>query len=253
MSATPPVRASDRLIAVVESFLQAPTQTLSEVSAACGIDPSTATRYLRQLVKHGWLERDENTRAYTLGLRLVAIGHAAREARPLRGRVLPYMRELLEQFDETVNLAVHQGGEVVVIEALESGRSFRRGASIGDRDDWFVSSLGKAILAHLPDSQVRDLLRRHPPVHRTEHTRMNAEEILADLAAVRRQGYALDDEESEVGLKCVGVALCDEHGRYSHALSVSGPTGRIDKRLDELTAALTRVARRIGAETGGMR
>jgi IclR family acetate operon transcriptional repressor len=248
MTATAPIRLSDRLISIVESFLTAPRQSLSAVSAACGMEPSTATRYLRQLVEHGWLERDETSRMYSLGVRLVTIGHAARLARPLRNRVIPHMRNLLNQFDETINLAVHQAGEVVIIEALESGRSIRKGASVGDRDDWFVSSLGKSILAHLPEHDVRELLHTRPPVRRTAATRTDPNDVLADLADIRRRGYALDDEESEVGLKCVGVPIRDDRGRYSYALSVSGPTSRIDARLSELTAALTAVARTVGAE-----
>jgi IclR family acetate operon transcriptional repressor len=236
---------SDRLVAVIESFLARPRQTLSEVAAACEMEPSTATRYLRQLVEHGWLERDE-MRTYTLGVRLIEIGQAARMARPLRGTVLPHMRELLARFNETINLAVHRSGEVVIIEALESGRSIRRGATIGDRDDWFNSSLGKSILAHLPHQQVLDLLAAHPPVRRTENTLLDRESILTALAQVRMRGYALDDEESEIGLKCVGVPLRDNHGHYSHALSISGPTARMDTRLDEITSALCAVAKAIG-------
>ncbi|MBB5627138.1 IclR family transcriptional regulator [Sphaerisporangium krabiense] len=247
MRSTVSAKSSDRLIAIVESFVDAPRQSLSEVSAACGIDPSTATRYLRRLVEHGWLERDEQTRAYTLGVRLITVGQAARTARPLRARVLPHMRELLARFDETVNLALHEGGEIVIIEALESGRSIRRGASVGDRDDWFVSSLGKCVLAHLPERAVEHLMRTRPPVRRTRFTRTEPHDVLADLAAVRERGYALDDEESEIGLKCVGVPIRDDRGQYSHALSVSGPTARIDERLDELIAALTEVAHRVGS------
>jgi IclR family acetate operon transcriptional repressor len=239
---------SDRLIAVVESFLDNPRQTLSGVSAVCGMEPSTATRYLRQLVAHGWLERDDETRTYSLGTRLVEIGKAARTAHPLRQAVLPYMQDLLARFDETVNLAVHQSGEIVIIEALESGRSIRRGATVGDRDGWFVSSLGKSILAHLPEDQVLGLLAAHPPRRLTDHTLVRRETILADLADVRARGFALDDEEAEIGLKCVGVPLRDHHGRVTHALSISGPAGRMNARLEEMTAAMTQVSRSFGSE-----
>jgi DNA-binding IclR family transcriptional regulator len=241
-----PVRLGDRLIAIVESFLNAPTQTLSEVSAACGIEPSTTLRYLRLLVEHGWLERDEQTRAYSLGLRLIEVGHAARNVRPLRRVVLPHMRELVARFNETVNLAVHQAGQVVIIEAVESGRSIRRGASIGDRDDWFVSSLGKAILAYLPPERVLALLAEHPPVRRTPRTLVTEKAILDDLGQIRVRGYALDDEEAEIGLKCVGVPILDHRGEYSHALSISGPTARINDNFGEIVTALCEVAMSVG-------
>jgi DNA-binding IclR family transcriptional regulator len=249
MTATASARPGDRLIAIIESFLDAPRQSLSEVAAACGMDPSTTIRYLRQLSEHGWLERDEASRTYCLGARMVSIGHAARHARPLRARVLPHMRDLLVRFDETINLAVHQAGAVVIIEALESGRSIRTGASVGDRDDWFTSSLGKSILAHLPEREVRKLLTAHRPARRTIKTRVRTADIMADLAEIRRCGYALDDEEAEIGMKCVGVPIRDERGTVNYAMSVTGPTARIDARLEEIIAALTSVAKAVDAET----
>jgi DNA-binding IclR family transcriptional regulator len=251
MTATASARPGDRLIAIVESFLEAPRQSLSEVSAACGMDPSTTSRYLRLLVEHGWLERDEVSRVYCLGVRLLTVGQAARQTQPLRGRLLPHMHNLLSTFDETINLAVHRADEVVIIEALESRRSIRGGATVGDRDDWFVSSLGKAILAHQPDRGVRELLRTRPLVRRTEKTRIDADDILADLADIRRRGYALDDEESEIGMKCVGVPIRDDRGRYSHALSISGPTVRIDAQLEDIIAALREVAHKVDTEGRG--
>jgi DNA-binding IclR family transcriptional regulator len=248
MSSASPASRSDRLIAVVESFLVNSHQTLSEVSVACGMEPSTATRYLRHLVARGWLERHDETRTYSLGARLIEIGKAARTAHPLRQAVLPLMQDLLSRFDETVNLAVHQTGEIVIIEALESRRSIRRGATVGDRDGWFVSSLGKSILAHLPEEQVLTLLAAHPPQQLTQHTLVSREAILTDLADVRRRGFALDDEEAEIGLKCVGVPLRDYHGSVSHALSISGPTERINARLEEIITAMTQVSRSFGSE-----
>lgn len=240
-----PARAGDRLIAVVESFLTRPSQTLSQVAAACGMELPTATRYLRQLVEHGWLERDEASRAYLLGVRLIEIGQAARIARPLRKIVIPHMHKLLARFDETVNLAFHLGDQVVIVDALESGRSIRRGANVGDHDDW-SSSLGKSILAHLPAATVTSLLATYPPVRQTQNTITDPAAILAELAEVRRNGYALDNEEAEIGLKCVGVPIMDHGGRCSYALSISGPTARIDARLGEITDALKAVAQDLG-------
>jgi IclR family acetate operon transcriptional repressor len=239
----PPVRLGDRLIAIVESFLAAPSQTLTDVSTVCGMEPSTTIRYLRLLMEHDWLERDEPTRTYSLGVRLATIGHAARSAGPLRQRVAPHMQDLVKKFDETVNLAVHQSGAIVIIEAFESGRSIRRGASIGDRDDWFSSSLGKAILAFLPDNEIVDIFATHRPVRHTENTLVTLDAVRAELDVVRDQGYALDNEEAEIGLKCVGVAIRDHLGVYSHALSISGPTWRMDQRLDSMIDELQQVAR----------
>jgi DNA-binding IclR family transcriptional regulator len=244
---SPPVRTSDRLIAVVESFLSRPTQTLSQVAAACGMELPTTTRYLQRLVEHQWLERDEVSRGYRLGVRLIELGEAARAEHPLVKRILPYMRDLLSQFDETVNLAVHRGEAVIIIEGLEGRWSVRRGASIGDRDNWTASSLGKAILAHLPGAAVDKLLADYPPVRLTDHSLTDIGEVKAQLAQIRQRGYAIDDEEGEVGLKCVGVPILDDHGHYTHALSVSGPVARMDQQLEDIISALTSTAARLAA------
>lgn len=245
-------QSSDRLMSIIESFLTEPRQSLSEVALACDLEPPTAIRYLRQLVDRGWVERDEATKSYTLGVALVTIGEAAQATQPIRLRALPYMQELLREFDETVNIAINTRGSVVVIDALESRRSIRRGATVGEKDDWFVSSLGKSILAYLPESEVMELLTLYPPVRKTEKTLVEAAEILADLASIRARGYALDDEESEIGLKCVGVPIVSGGGRVEFALSVSGPTPRMEARLDQIIAALTQAADAIGVANKGI-
>jgi DNA-binding IclR family transcriptional regulator len=245
-------QSSDRLMSIIESFLTSPQQSLSEVAVACDLEPPTAIRYLRQLVERGWLERDGTTKSYTLGVALVTIGAAAQSMRPVRVRALPYMRDVLRAFDETVNIAINQRGRVVVIEALESGRSIRRGATVGQKDEWFVSSLGKSILAYLPESEVLELLELYPPVRRTEKTLLTRRDILADLAEIRERGYALDDEESEIGLKCVGVPIWGGGNGVNYALSVSGPTPRIEERLDEIIRSLKDAAAAISLANKGV-
>jgi IclR family acetate operon transcriptional repressor len=238
-------------MSIIESFLVRSPQTLSDVASSCGLESPTAIRYLRQLVERGWLERSERGKSYTLGVALVTIGEAAQAAQPIRVRALPYMRDVLSAFNETVNIAMRHRGEVVIIEALESKQSIRRGATVGEKDEWFNSSLGKAILAHSPEDEVLELLERHPPARRTEKTLMTKEDIFSDLAVVRTRGYALDDEESEIGLKCVGVPVWGGTNRVSYALSVSGPTPRIDKHLDEIVACLKSAAAEISLANKG--
>lgn len=231
-------QSSDRLMSIVESFLDRPQQSLSEVAAACALEPGTAIRYLRQLVDRGWLERDDTSKIYTLGVALVTIGEAAQAAWPIRQRAMSHMRALLLEFDETVNLAVEHRGDVIVLDALESGRSIRRGARIGEKDEWFGTSLGKAILAYMPEERVLEMYELHPPVRHTPRSLVERHDVLTDLALVRERGYALDDEESEIGLKCVGVPIWGAGNEVRCALSVSGPTPRIAERLDDIVESL---------------
>lgn len=245
-------QSSDRLMSIIESFLVDSQQSLSEVAFACKLEPPTAMRYLRQLVERGWLERDESTKVYTLGVALVTIGDAAQAARPILTRALPYMRQVLSSFDETVNIAMEHRGDVIVIESLESGRSIRRGATVGEVDGWFDSSLGKSILAFMPEADVVHLFEQHPPVKTTEKTLLTREAVLDDLAQIRQRGYALDDEESEVGLMCVGAPIWGAGNQVTHAISVSGPTQRVRNRLDEIVGALQSAAAEISLANKGV-
>lgn len=227
-------QGNERLMRVIDSFLTQPKQSLSEVAAACDLGAPTTMRYLNDLVDHGWLEREESTKLYTLGVALVTIGGAARAGQPIIIRAMPVMKKLVAEFDETVNIAVKIRDEVVVLEALEGNQSIRGGARAGDKDQWFNSSLGKAILAHAPEQEVLDLFDRFPPQRCTPRTLMTTDAVLTDLAEVRGRGYALDDEESEIGLKCVGVPIWSGLGEVTHALSISGPTQRINNRFEEI-------------------
>jgi IclR family acetate operon transcriptional repressor len=241
-----PRRGGERLIAIVESFIDSPRQTLSEISARSGIDPATSTRYLKQLVERGWLEKDPTTRNYSPGIRLYVIGQLARDLDSTRRRALPKMRELRDQYDETINMGVFRGREVVIIEAIESKRSIRTGATVGEVDEWFASSLGKSILAHLPADEVEEIVAAYPPVRHTEHSLVTLDEIMDDLALVRERGYALDDQESEIGLKCVGVPIIEPGGIVTHAISISGPARRIDDHLDRIVESMRVLAVQLG-------
>jgi len=245
-------QGADRLMSVVESFLDSPQQTLSEVAAACGLGVPTAMRYLHHLVERGWLERDATSKHYTLGVALVTIGGAARAAQPITARSLPYMKELVAAFDETVNVAMRVQNEVIVVEAVEGRQSMRGGAKAGEKDEWFNSSLGKSILAYAPEEDVLELLERFPPQRRTGKTLVTADEIFRDLAEVRERGYALDDEESEIGLKCVGVPIWGGGPNpVSYAMSMSGPTQRIDNRLEQIAEQLQAAAAQISLANKG--
>jgi IclR family acetate operon transcriptional repressor len=156
------------------------------------------------------------------------------------------MQRLLERFGETVNLAVKQGRDVVIIDALESQQSIKRGATIGQRDNWFCSSLGKAMLAFMPLEEVNALLEMFPLERRTPNTLSTRKALLDGLEEIRVVGYAIDDEEAEFGLRCVGVPLLDFRGRPTHALSISGPADRLDEQQRaQMGGELLRAAREI--------
>jgi IclR family acetate operon transcriptional repressor len=216
--------AIDRAMTILEAFEDSTELSLADVSRASGLSEATALRYATSLTTHGLLERNGRTGRYRLGMRLFLLGgHALRDRDP-RSAALPHMQRLRERFDETVNLATRNGDELILIEVLESRRPIRKGAHLGERDRWATSALGKAILAHLAESEARLLLAGEVS------TDFDLDRLLAELGVIRARGYAVDNGECEPDLRCVAAVIFDRVGTPCHALSVAGPESRLALR-----------------------
>ena len=234
-----------RAVSILEAFRDATDLSLAELSRASGLSEATALRYASSLTTHGLLERDPGSGRYTLGMRLFLLGEDALRGRDPRGAALPHMRRLRDLFSETVNLAMRNGDELILIEVVESPRSLRLGANLGERDEWGSSAVGKAILAQLEEGEARLLLNETMP------RRDDAASILAQLPRARKRGYAVDDGECKPGLRCVGAPIFDRTGAPRYALSVAGPSGRITMAsVPAIGAELREAAAAISAELG---
>lgn len=244
------IAAVSRTIAILETLERSGPLRLTDVAQATELSEPTAFRYLSTLVEHRVVDREPDG-TYRLGLRLFAMGQRAVGQRDVRGVALSHMERLLERFEETVNLAVRRGDELMLIEVIESQRSIRKGASIGDTDVWHCSGLGKAVMALLPEKEVREILARRGTPALTDRTLCTVDDVVDHLGVVRERGYAVDDEEAEPGLRCVAAAVKDRRGSPLYALSVSGPAGRIgsDAFADigqEIAAAAAAISEALG-------
>ncbi len=225
--------AVDRAVAVLEAVATSQGRRLAEVARAADLNEATTLRYLSSLESHDLIERDDSARTYSLGLRLYRLGQQAIGLRDVRKIALSHMERLHEQFEETVNLAQWRGDKLIVIDVLESQRSIRRGASIGDIDFWHASALGKSLLAAADTDDARALLARIEKPRFTEHTLVQVDEILASLPKITSCGYAIDDEEYELGLRCTAAAVRDRSGHPVYAISISGVAARMSLRVTE--------------------
>jgi DNA-binding IclR family transcriptional regulator len=241
----------DRLMAILAAFDEATDLPLVELARSAGLSDATALRYATSLVTHDFLERDGATGRYRLGLRLFELGQNALRARDPRATALPHMARLRSRFEETVNLAMRRGDELVLVEVLESEQAIRKGASLGDRDCWHASSLGKAVLARLDREEARALLERIDRQRFTQQTITSVERLLDELEVVRAKGYAIDDRETEDELRCVGAAILDRHGSPAYAISIAGPASRVTlEAAVEMGGELRQAASAISAELG---
>jgi len=221
------VRAVERTVLLLEALAsgQGRPKTLSELARLADMPEPSALRYLATLTRAGLAEQ-EGTGAqgrYHPGIGLFLLAEHSLGKPDVRAIALPSMQRLRERYQETVNLAAFRQHRLVIVEVLEGIRSIRQGARVGEEDRLRSTALGKAILATLEDDEALALLAEENLGACTPKTIIDDRAMRDELSRVRQQGYAIDDEESEIGLRCVGVAIAGRH-RTTYGLSISGPS-----------------------------
>jgi IclR family transcriptional regulator, acetate operon repressor len=236
---------------LLETVAAGPDLGLSQLSERTGVSKGSAFRVLSTLESRGYLSKDGQTRKYGPGPRLLALSHSVVARLDLVHSARSVLKRLHAEFDETVNLGVLSGGQIVYVDMLESHRGLRMAAQLGARDALHSTALGKAIVAALPVAEARQLFRSYRRARATPRTLVSLDDLEADLARVRQRGYAIDDEENEVGARCVGAAVVDTAGRPVAAISVSGPASRMDGDvLERIGAAVCDAAHDIESKLG---
>jgi IclR family acetate operon transcriptional repressor len=227
--------------------------SLTEVAQQVGLSPSTAHRLLTTLEQERYVHFDPERRLWSVGMQAFMAGNAFLRTRSLTGAARPHMRALMEESAETVNLAVEDQYEAVYLAQVESRQMMRAFARPGGRVPLHCSSVGKAMLSAMPNAAVAKILQRKGLPRVTIKTISNTVALREDLLRVRDRGYALDDEEHAVGLRCIASAIFDENAEPIAAISVSGPMVRIsDERVPLLGDAVRKKAAAITALLGGV-
>jgi IclR family acetate operon transcriptional repressor len=242
------VQALDRAFELLEAMADAGgIATLSQLAAATGLPMPTVHRIVQSLAVGGYVRKDVSHR-YALGPRLIRLGEVAGLA--LGARATPSLRRLAQQIGETANLAMLEGDSVVYVAQAPSPHAMRMFTEVGRHVLPHCTGVGKALLAELPVGQVVELVGRTGLPARTEHTITEVPALLAELERVRELGYAVDDGEQEVGVRCVAVSLTRAPALL--ALSVSGPSGRLTlERVKEIAPVLRDVADRLTRDLSG--
>lgn len=223
---------------------------LTEICQRVRLPKTTVFRYLYTLRECGFVAYDADTDQYWLGLRVLELGKLASEQLHIREIALPLMRDLRDRFNETVNLGVLDGGEVVYVELVESRHSLRMQPGLGIRDPVYSTALGKAILAFLPQDQWPAYLPEQLYAV-TEKTHTSYETLQQDLIATQKRGFSIDNEENVVGGYCVGAPIFNHLNQIVAALSISAPTSRLtDVLQQEIVTAATETATAISSQLG---
>ena len=224
---------------LLEALAEAGRLSLGELSRRTDVNRTSAYRILATLATRGYIAKDAGQRVYLPGPRLLAISAAFLSGLGLIQFARPVMESLSAELGETVNLGILNGYQVLYLDMIEGHQSLRMAARVGSHDAVHCTALGKALLAFTPSEDLQNLLVSCTWEQRTRRTRKSTDALRRDLARVRRQGFATDDEENERGVRCIGVPIRDGQGRPIAALSVSGPTARLPR------SAWPRIARRL--------
>ncbi len=246
------VQAIDRGLAVLAIIAGSDGLTLTDLSQRAGLAPSTAHRILASLEAHQFVFHDEERGLWLIGVGAFEVGTAFLRNRRLAGIGRLVMHELMERTGETVNLGIEDSGEVVFISQVESHSALRAFFRAGSRAAIHASGVGKALLAEMPDARVREILYKRGLAKFTERTLVAPADLFHQLGEVRRRGWAVDDEERNLGMRCVAAAIFNEYSEAIAGVSVSGPTVRFTpERAMELGPLVHRAAEEISASIGG--
>jgi IclR family acetate operon transcriptional repressor len=223
---------------------------LKAICDLTGIHKSTAHRFLKHLEREGYLIRTE-AGAYLIGPRLAQMSARGNQGATLQAVARPILWELWKSTQETVNLAVLDQGTVLYVDVMESPHEFRLSSRVGTRRSLHVTALGKALAAFLPAEARESILSTIKFQPATPRTIMNLVQFRQELEKIRRQGYAVDDEEAVQGARCVSAPILNADHESIGAVSVSGPVTRVSpSQVAALSGAVTEAARAISAAMG---
>jgi len=240
------VQCVDRALLIIETLAEDDEgYRLSDLAVRTGLSTSTVHRLLATLEKRRFVQFDRDESKWHVGAQCFAVGATFTRRRNFVAQAMPYLRKLRDLTRETANLAVVDDQSIIVLTRMESREIMRSLTKVGGRVAMVASGVGKAVLATYSDKDVNAIICRQGMPRLTEKSIVRPGELFRELEAIRRQGYAVDDEEARMGLRCVAAVVYNDCGESLAAISVSGMTSRL---TDDRLPALGRIVREVAAE-----
>jgi IclR family KDG regulon transcriptional repressor len=242
------VRAVERAVQILSSFDgQHAEQGVSEIAHTTGLPKATAHRIIMTLYNSGFLERTADGEKFRLGLPMLGLGLGALRRLDVRRVAQPYMQKLVEQFQEICTLGVFDRGQVLYVEVVHSNHSLTIAARVGRHLPAHCTASGKVLLAFLPSEVVEPVLRA-PLEAYTGKTITSSDRLRKELEIVRQRGYAIADEEFEVGIWAISAPIRDIDRNVIAAMSIPFPINRLNlERVPEIAQALLEAANAVSA------
>jgi IclR family transcriptional regulator, KDG regulon repressor len=237
---------------LIDAIAKAGTAGLRELADQNGFPPSTVHRLLSDLKRAGYVSQDTKTAKYRLSLKFLELGAVVREELDVITAARPHMTALMEATSETVNLALFDGAGIIYVDQVANSNSFlRMFTRVGTRAPLHCTGVGKACMACLPDEYLPEYWPSAEKTKYTGKTIVDEQTLRKELKAIRHQGYAVDNEEMEVGVRCVASAIRRDNDKVVAAVSISGPSSRVTpERVSHIGNLVRQAASSISADLG---
>lgn len=235
-----PIQVADRLFHTIELLVENGPMGLIDISKELELNKSTVHRVLNSLIYMGYVKQNEENLKYSLTYKICRLSNSVIQQTDLVDMARPYLRELSFKTGETVHLVVKDGTNAIYIDKVENdANTVRLISTIGKSIPLYCSGVGKAMMATMEEKSVRKIWKFSEIKKLTEKTITDYDSMLKELEAIRIRGYAIDDEENEIGVKCVAVAIDDFMEKPRYAISISAPEIRMkEERMEELAKML---------------
>jgi DNA-binding IclR family transcriptional regulator len=234
------IRSAQRMFTILEILAAKGELGVTELGIQANLNKATVHRQLNTLLSMGYVKKDERSEKYSLTFKLLEVAGQFLNHIDMRTVARPYLDKLAELTGETVHLVQKDGLYCVYIDKVEpTVNSIRMVSRIGLRQPLYCTGVGKAILAALSDQEICSIWNSSEISRLTPNTITDWEKFQAEIQNIRRLGYAVDNEENEIGVKCVAVALRDFSGQVCHAISISAPVSRMkESNIKQITESL---------------
>lgn len=224
---------------------------ITDISQKVGLHKSTVYRLVLTLIQKDFVMQDKDTNKYRLTFKLYELGNKRIKEMDILTASKLYSKKLMESVNEVVHLVIRDGSKIVYIDKVEANNTIRMASYIGNRSPMYCTSVGKAILAFLPDNVVDEIWDKSKVKKLTDNTITDFHDLKRELKEVREKGYAVDNEENELGVRCVGAPIFNRFGDVEGAISVSGPAIRMtEKKTEAVAREVMKYAGLISSELG---
>lgn len=247
MESKNPIQVTDRLFLVLETLAELGPSTLAALCQNMDLNKSTVHRLLSSLMYVGYVKQEPETGKYMLSFKLLTLSNKILSRMDILEIVRPFFKRLSEETGETVHFVQIDGYDAVYIYKEEAYQnSIRMASKVGSRIPLYCSGVGKAMLADMPEDRVKEIWDSSTITALTPMTITDFDRFQEVLKEIRVRGYALDNEENELGVRCIAVSLPDYRGKTKFAFSVSAPASRMDDtRIRELSQIILRTKEEI--------